>query len=119
MDKFTLNTGELYERLMLRAFGLSQPDPEIGADKRYYYLLYMIRSGVDLRETGYDNQLQAVRTYIGNGIMQLLDSELHDHERDGLNKAISELEQINTEQALAKFINKLLRITQRLGQPFP
>lgn len=117
MDKFTVSTGELYEQLMLRAFGLSHPNPVVGADRRHYYLLHMIRNGMDLRETGYDNQFVIILTYISNGIANLLDGELHDHEREGLNKAATELEAVKTEQALAKLINKLLRITQRFSQP--
>ena len=114
MDKFTLSTGELYERFMLRAYCLSRSNPVVGADKRHYYLLYMIRNGVDLRETGYTNQLNTLRTYLNNGINQLLDGELHDHEREGLNKAIIELYQVDSEEALAKLVAKLMRITQRL-----
>ena len=115
MDKFTLNTGELYERFMLRAFGLSQTNPVVGADRRHYYLLYMIRSGVDLRQTGYGRQIATVRIYLNNGIARLLDTELHGHERDGLNKVAVELENADNEHELARLIDKLLRITQRLG----
>ncbi|RYZ54655.1 MAG: hypothetical protein EOP49_04600 [Sphingobacteriales bacterium] len=117
MDKLTVTTGELYEQLMLRAFGLLHPNPVVGADRRHYYLLYLIRNGMDLRETGYQNQFLIIRTYIANGIANLLDGELHDHERTDLNKVAGELENIQTEQALGKVINKLLRITQRLSQP--
>ncbi len=114
MDRTTISNGELYERFMLRAYCLSQSNPVVGADRRHYYLLYMIRNGVDLRETGYANQLTTLRTYIANGIHQLLDGELHGHEREGLNKAFIELGHADNEEALAKLVAKLIRITQRL-----
>jgi hypothetical protein len=113
MDKLTIRIGEQYEEFMLRAFGLSQPNPVVGADKRHFYLLYMIRNGVDLRETGYDNQLTIIRTYLSNALAQLLEQELHDHEQKGLNKAVTELETVISEQGMGRLIDKLLRITQR------
>lgn len=113
MDRITRDNGELYERFMLLAYNLTKSNPVVGADRRHYYLLYIIRNGIDLRETGYDNQLLTIRTYISNGISNLLEGELHGHERDGLHKAFLELEAINDEESLSKLINKLLRVIQR------
>ena len=81
MDSISIEKGLRYEKLLVRAFELSSPAPALGADCRLYYLLYYIRSGVDLRGTGYARQFVEIKEHVVAALQSMLQKELHAHER--------------------------------------
>ena len=115
MDDYTREAGLLYEQLMMRAYHLRISDPVLGADRRWFYLLYHISRGVDLRGTGYMAQFLAVKNHVIEAIRMMQQQELHLHEHIGLNRVLHELDLVYNEEGLKVAITRTLKITGRLG----
>lgn len=114
MDSISKYRGIQYERLLLRAYQLTNPSTELGADKRIYYLLYYIKAGVDLRETGYIRQFLEIKENVLQALQKMRSIELHQHERIGIERLLQELLHIFDEDALALVIDRALKVTGRL-----
>jgi|GEM_PF-7084012 len=115
MDHETREAGLLYEQLMMRAYHLRISDPALGADRRWFYLLYHISRGVDLRETGYMVQFLAIKDNVIEAIQMMQQQELHLHERIGLSRVLQELDLVYNEHGLKVAIERTLKITGRLA----
>lgn len=113
MDRKTALGGIQYERLLMRAYHLKQPMLSVHADRRFFYLLYFIRNGADLRQTGYWKQFQDIKDYIRHAIQLLLQEELHPHEQQGLEHARTICEEAWNEDALIAAVQKALNATDR------
>ena len=116
MDHRIKETGMLYEKLMMRAYHLEFPSAPIGADRRIYYLLYYIKIGLDLRQTGYPTQFNTVKAYITTAMENLLRQELHREEKVQLRKLLKELSEVWSESDLEKLLKKALSTTSRLNE---
>ena len=114
MDTRTIQTGVQYETLLIRAYQLKYPSPMLGADRRLYYLLYYIKIGFDLRQTGYPAQFNVIKRNVMEAIEALGRQELHREEKATLRKLLKEMEVVWTESLLEKVISKALRITRRV-----
>ena len=110
MDDYTREAGLLYEQLMMRAYHLRISDPVLGADRRWFYLLYHISRGVDLRGTGYMAQFLAVKNHVIEAIRMM-----QQQEHIGLNRVLQELDLVYNEEGLKVAITRTLKITGRLG----
>ncbi len=113
MESHIKETGVLYEKLMMRAYRLDMPVVELGADKKIYYLLYYIRIGVDLRQTGYPTQFNTVKSNLATALHYLLQQELHKEEKIALRKLGTQLSEVWSESAMEKWLKKTLRATER------
>ena len=107
------NAGNLYEKLMLRASTLSKADKGLKIDARHWYLLYYIRQGVDLRQTGYWPQFNELKENIREALCLLLTQELHPHEREGLCRLLNQLKDVFSEQELEKLVQKAIAFCSR------
>jgi len=114
MESHIKETGVLYEKLMMRAYRLDTPVVELGADKKIYYLLYYIRIGVDLRQTGYPTQFNTVKSNLAAALEYLLQQELHKEERIALRQLWNQLSEIWSESVLEKWLKTTLRATDRV-----
>ena len=115
MDSISIEKGLRYEKLLVRAFELSSPAPALGADCRLYYLLYYIRSGVDLRGTGYARQFVDIKEHVVAALQSMLQKELHAHERLALERLRKELLTVYDEDRLDNLITRALAASYRLG----
>lgn len=116
MDSTTTERGLRYEELLMRAFELEFPDVALGANRRIYYLLYYINIGFDLRGTGYTHQFLQVKENVATAFQQLLELELHRHERIWVKQLQKELLRVHDEDALDRVIIKGLDATSRLAR---
>lgn len=116
MEQKIKETGVLYEKLMMRAYQLEYPSITIGADRRIYYLLYYIKIGLDLRQTGYPTQFNQVKSNVTSALEYLLKQELHREEKMALRKLLKDLGEVWSESALETLLKKALRFTARFSE---
>lgn len=116
MEQKIKETGMIYEKLMMRAYQLETPSVTIGADRRIYYLLYYIRIGLDLRQTGYPAHFNHVKSNVTSALEYLLKQELHKEEKLGLRKLLKDLGEVWSESALEGLLKKALRSTSRFSE---
>jgi len=114
VDIITKQTGIAYEKLILRALQTDMAVRGTIADRRLYYLLYYIKAGADLRETGYTKQFIDIRNNIDVAFGRILSMELHQHEAIAVIRLREELLQVYNEDYLANIINRALKVTKRL-----
>ena len=114
MDEQIITAGIGYETLLLRAKRLTNNGDETNPDRRLYYLLYYIRQGIDLRETGYWPQFNAIKDNVIRALSQFLSYELHPEEETAIRALLTTIETVYAEKALGQAISKALLVTQRL-----
>lgn len=114
MDEQIIIAGIGYETLLLRAKKLTNNNNEMNPDRRQYYLLYYIRQGIDLRETGYWPQFNAIKDNVIRALQQFLNYELHPEEKAAIKNLLAAIETVYAERALGQTISKALLVTQRL-----
>lgn len=116
MDNDTTTRGIMYEELMQRAYGQKIWEANI-YDRRMYYLLYYIKRGADLRNTGYTQHFLTIRGNVYAAINEMLKSELHHHEKLGLQKLLDNMQRAWSEDSLEYILTTALRVTERLKIP--
>lgn len=118
MDIITKQAGAAYEKLLLRALEADVAMPGTIADRRLYYLLYYIKAGADLRETGYTKQFIDIRNNVALAFGKILSRELHQHEAIAVARLQEELLHAYNEDHLANIIDRALKVTERLDEAY-
>ena len=113
LDKDVEIAGSDYEQLMMRAWGLKHPSASFSADRRLWYLLFYIREGVDLRQTGYREQFNRLKRNVSHALKHILELEPDVPEAIALQKLIETLDQVSTERDLSNVIKQSLEISMR------
>lgn len=116
MEQKIKETGVLYEKLMMRAHQLDAPSVTMGADRRIYYLLYYIKIGLDLRQTGYPAQFNLVKSNVTTALERMLKQELHKEERVALRRLLKTLGEVWSESELERWLKRALISTSRFSE---
>lgn len=116
MDSETIQAGIDYEKLIKRALIYEPAADAVMADRRVYYLLYYIRQGVDLRQTGYLAQFELIRSNVLKALDTFCRNRLNEEERTELNRLYNDVKDIYNEAGLNKLIVKALATTKRMDR---
>lgn len=100
---------------MKRAYKITVPSLELGADRRIYDQLYYIEKGQDLRNVGYHNQLDIVRGHMQMALKLILKKDLDKERKIGLKFLQLKLKAAAKEEDVASIIEQALSLTDHLN----